>query len=126
MKIIFIFVFAFFIMASSCKAQCNDEGNGNIPIVTFDNSTETVPHRAPIHAQIYGVFNKTTATLSLHANSGTPIKSIHIYKDENIIIADTMIFNANDVFVYNLSLNGIGHYEVNVVMEDGVIYTGNF
>ena len=37
-----------------------------------------------------------------------------------------MIFNANDVFVYNLSLNGIGHYEVNVVMEDGFIYTGNF
>lgn len=103
-----------------CKA---DGGEPTIPIYTIpdnDNDGER-PHYAPIHRDLFAVFDTTVGTLSLIVSPDIEVSVVEIYKNEVLIISDNI-----PTLYYILSAYGSGSYTVAITTNDGVTYTGTF
>lgn len=103
-----------------CKA---DGGEPTIPVITVpDNDDDGErPHYAPIHQDIYAIFDTTVSTLSLIVSPDIDISVVEIYKNGVLIISENI-----PTLYYALSAYGSGTYTVAITTNDGVTYTGTF
>ena len=103
-----------------CKA---DGGEPTIPVITVpDNDDDGErPHYAPIHQDIYAIFDTTVGTLSLIVSPDIDISVVEIYKDGVLIISDNI-----PTLYYMLSAYGSGTYSIVLTTNDNATSTGNF
>lgn len=80
------------------------------------------PHRSPMCADVYGVFNTITQTLTITVNTDDTVAEVNIYKDGVLVVEDVNPV----VTIYSLAVYGSGTYQVEVTTESGAVYTGSF
>ena len=116
-------LFLFCLLTSSSAISRADGGGPTIPVIIVPDNDDNKdkPHHAPIHADVYAVFDTTLSTLSISVSSIIVVNNIGIYKNGELIINDTL-----PTFYYDLSFYGSGEYTIILNTNSGIIYTGLF
>ena len=124
MKVTFLrLLFLFCLLTSSPVVSRADGGGPSIPVIINPDSDndKDKPQHAPVHSDVYAVFDTTISTLSISVSSSIVVNNIEIYKDGYLIISDTI-----PTLYYDLSSYGNGDYTIILNTNSGITYTGLF